>query len=419
MAVDVVFRLPLTALGLGFVKLQCFIVSASTSIVAVHALLQYGKSVQRLHAEHAKGHDGEKFNLFHLLGIGHLEVSTHSRILRDLLDPHGSHGQGAVFLKRFVARLGLPSFDFEKAEVTPEVGIGTVTSKSGGRLDLVISDGTKKLILIENKIFAAEQANWVSRYLNHAPSAKLVFLTLDGREPEDMEQDSRPTNLMCASYQTHITDWLQDCRKEATTVPLVRESISQYLHLVQELTQQNREPYMNKELVKAATDSREALDAYYALRNAERDVQAEIVLHLQERLMVTANKLGLNFQGSPYFDYSAKGSGFEFSSAELNTMPLRIRFEFDKSGYRDFAFGFVDDGKLPTEARELLKSLFAEAYESPRSNLLWPAWIYWSRYQNWSTVFADIRFGNFVNDVEKELTQLNEIVVRLRETHYS
>ena len=211
--------------------------SAPCSIVHVLALLQHAKRVQRLNAAHDTGRDGEKFNLFHLLGIGHLEVSTHSPILRDLLDPHGSHGQGVVFLKRFVERLGLPHFDFEKAEVTAEVGIGAVTNESGGRLDLAISDGTTKQIIIENKIHAAEQANWVSRYLGHAPRAKLVFLTLYGKEPEKMAPGSRPRNLVCASYREHITDWLQECRKEATTAPLVRESISQYLHLVQELTQ--------------------------------------------------------------------------------------------------------------------------------------------------------------------------------------
>lgn len=393
--------------------------SQSLPIVHVQSLLQHAKRVQRLNAAQSSGRDGGKFNLFHLLGIGHLEVSTHSPILRDLLDPHGSHGQGAVFLKRFIARLGLPTFDFEKTEVTSEVGIGAKTEDSGGRLDLVISDGTTKQILIENKIFAGEQDNWVSRYLNHAPGAKLVFLTLYGNDPVNMEKGSRPANLVCASYREHITDWLQDCRKEAVTAPLVRESLTQYLHLVQELTQQNREPYMNVELVKAATDNQETLDAYFALRNVERGVQAEIVRHVQGELKRTADKLGFHFNGADNCDYSDTWSGFQFTSPEMDAVPLCIRFEFEKSGYRDFCFGLVDGGKLPTKSREQLQKIFAEVYGSPHSSPTWPAWVYWPKYQNWSTVFPEIRFGKFVADVERELIQLNKIAVQFREKHLS
>ena len=126
-------------------------------------------------------------------------------------------------------------------------------------------------------------------------------------------------------------------------------------------------------------------------------------------------------QGIPNFDYSAKANGFEFKSTVLDAMSLRIRFEFDKSGYRDFCFGFVDDGKLPTDERELLKSLFADAYGSSKSSPTWPAWLDWEQYQNWCIreVFTEIRFGNFVEAVEGELTQLNKIAMKFYEARRS
>lgn len=40
---------------------------------------------------------GENFNLISLLGMERDEVRTHSRIVGDLLNPKGSHGQGGVF----------------------------------------------------------------------------------------------------------------------------------------------------------------------------------------------------------------------------------------------------------------------------------------------------------------------------------
>ena len=378
------------------------------------ALLQHARRLHRLHKASSHGCDGQNFNLFHLLGIGHLEVSTHSPILRELLDPHGSHGQGAIFLERFVARLGLPPFDFEKAEVIPETGIGPRTDTSGGRLDLAISDGTRKVMIIENKIFAGEQDNWVTRYVNYAPGATLVFLTLDGREPTNVPPGVKRQNLVCASYESHITDWLRICRKEAATAPLVRESLSQYLHLVQELTHQNRSPFMNEELVKAATEDEQTLKAYFALRNVEREVQASIVRHMEQELSLIAQEIGFSFRGAPNSEYSEKWRGFQFSKAALD--PLRIGFEFDKSGYRDFTFGFVDDGKLPKEHREHLKSLFAEAYGATFDSPTWPAYAYWSRYQNWSDgdVFAEIRFGRFLSDVKAVLINLDSIASHFR-----
>jgi hypothetical protein len=176
---------------------------------------------------------------------------------------------------------------------------------------------------------------------------------------------------------------------------------------------------MNEELVKAATENREALDAFYALRNAERGVQAAIVRYIQGELKLMANKLAFDFKGSDNCDYSAKWSGFEFTNAELKTIPLQIRFEFDKSGYRDFCFGFVDNAKLPAESRELLKTMFAEVYGKPASSPTWPAYVDWSRYQNWSTIFPDIRFGKFVEDVEKEVVKLNMIAMQFREKQLS
>ncbi|MBV9531288.1 MAG: PD-(D/E)XK nuclease family protein, partial [Bradyrhizobium sp.] len=39
-----------------------------------------------------------RHNIFRLLGLQRSEVNLHSPLLRDLLDPYGSHGQGTLFL---------------------------------------------------------------------------------------------------------------------------------------------------------------------------------------------------------------------------------------------------------------------------------------------------------------------------------
>ena len=247
--------------------------SETATVPEARSLLTHSQRVCRLFREAADGRSGEHFNLFRILGVERLEVSTHSAILRELLDPRGSHGQGSVFLRRFVEVLELPAFDYEQGRVDAEYGIGSVTKTSGGRLDLRISDGTGPRIIIENKIDAVEQADWVTRYLDHAPRATLVYLTRRGDEPTNIPGTGRPERLACISYGSQILDWLFECRKEAVSAPVVRESLSQYIALVRKLTQQNPESPMNAELVKAATQSGEALNAYFALRNVERDVR--------------------------------------------------------------------------------------------------------------------------------------------------
>lgn len=47
----------------------------------------------------------EDFNIFSLVGVGHYEVTTHSAILRELLDSQGSHGQGNLFFIEFLSML--------------------------------------------------------------------------------------------------------------------------------------------------------------------------------------------------------------------------------------------------------------------------------------------------------------------------
>ena len=39
------------------------------------------------------------FNIFRLLGVARAEVTTHSAMLAELLNPDGSHGQGDRFLR--------------------------------------------------------------------------------------------------------------------------------------------------------------------------------------------------------------------------------------------------------------------------------------------------------------------------------
>lgn len=96
-------------------------------------------------------------NLFRILGCDRNE-EVHSNILAWLLDPEESHGIGTHFLKAFIARvfheeLGL-SFPIEVVK----------NKQTGGDRPDVVVRGHNWLVVLENKIDAAEGVRQTLRY---------------------------------------------------------------------------------------------------------------------------------------------------------------------------------------------------------------------------------------------------------------
>jgi hypothetical protein len=187
---------------------------------------------------------GENFNIFKVLKVTANEVRTHSAFVAELLNPKGSHGQKAIFLKLFVEQLSLKEFDSESATVKVEKYIGLISNdgKEGGFIDIIITDKNKKAIIIENKLYAVDQRNQLLRYYNYGVKEykdrfKLLYLTLDGKEPSDLSKATLNkydyTNI---SYAEFVIKWLDNCKEKAVNHPLLRESITQYVNLLKFLT---------------------------------------------------------------------------------------------------------------------------------------------------------------------------------------
>ncbi len=172
---------------------------------------------------------GESFNVFNILRIAHYEVRTHSPILAELLNPKGSHGQGAVFLKDFCSTVGIRDFDAESGWVRLESHIGRQTTDEGGRIDILVADRNGSQLIIENKIYALEQPNQLKRYKNYSPKAHLLFLTLFGEASEDRGMCSS-ADAKNISYSSDVLRWLEQCRKEAANAPIVRETIASAIY---------------------------------------------------------------------------------------------------------------------------------------------------------------------------------------------
>lgn len=190
---------------------------------------------------------GENFNVFRVLGLEAREVRTHSALLAELLNPRGAHGQEDLFLRLFIDQIPLSQpFATEATKVVSEYYLGRINADytKGGYVDLRLDDGNQR-IFIENKIYASDGTNQLLRYRNSDPSAFLIYLTLDGQEANTTLNLSDYLRL---SYRTHVHNWLERCRKEAVTLPHIRETLTQYINLIEYLTAQTRQTRMIKEI---------------------------------------------------------------------------------------------------------------------------------------------------------------------------
>lgn len=199
--------------------------------------------------EKNKSH-GNDFNLLKISGVGNSEVFTHTPILKELLDPNGSHGQKDLFLKSFI--------NFFKIDF--KINASTIVRKEQringyGQIDLIISN-RDQIIIIENKIHANDQHNQLYRYYKYANEIKkkpfMIYLTLDGKKPSisslgdigntndvyvvKQQLENININLHCLSYKKDILNWFDEVLKSIIDKPNLVAAINQYVNLLKMLT---------------------------------------------------------------------------------------------------------------------------------------------------------------------------------------
>lgn len=378
--------------------------SHSFSMADIMQLLVVSGNIQRYEEEMMRS-TGEKFNLFEILRIGHYEVQTHSPILAELLNPIGTHGQGAVFLKLFLDEVGIADFDPTSAVVQTEVGIGEL-----GRIDIAITDRVGQRIIIENKIYAGLQDRQLQRYREYAPTAHLVYLTLNGEKPAD-NGETQDLNLLCISYRQNIIKWLAECQQKVALVPVVREAITHYTYLLKRLTNQNTNARMNEELLQAILKDEKSFLAFSHLCRTEQLVKQKLIMDLNEKIyseIPEGCRVICSFAGEK------KSKGFLLTNSELEAENLAFGLHFEGDNYQRCIYGFVKrDNKQPiNELCDRLRDEFKNEFGVVKSTAYWPAW-YWWEPQTWTDdVFHQIRFGTIADEVSKTINRLANVSKR-------
>lgn len=270
--------------------------TATNSKARLEGILDQVRVLKAEHYEQAKI-TGENFNVFSFLSIEEKE-KTHSDIIAELLNPHGSHSQGPLFLKLFLEQLK-PTMDVSNEhtgfKVRTEVSFFNPATKEEGRPDIVI-ESVDAYIVIENKIETGDHEEQLKKYYNHIKDEKrdktikrLYYLTLNGDKPNNYSHPRSESEIgfYQLSYCEDIIKWLEACIKEVARIPQIRETLYQYQMIVKKLIGQpiNRRYAMAlKDILLEDKNYNLIPELDTAISEAKVDFQCDFWTKLKEKL---------------------------------------------------------------------------------------------------------------------------------------
>ena len=234
------------------------------------------KISENLHTGVPRGNN-DTFNIFTVLGVETKEVIL-CRLLRELLDPRGSHRLGEKPLLLFVQNvLGYP--DFNESEAKKAKVIAEETIADNRRVDLVIRTG-EKTIPIEVKVWAGDQDAQLSDYYNYYRSNGLnciFYLTPTGWTPSARSRGDLQVEkeIRLLAFDKSIKPWLKSlipyCEHES-----VRICVEQFTEVIEKMCAANAELEviqnilgLNEETFDTANPS---LEAFVAIMNNGKDI---------------------------------------------------------------------------------------------------------------------------------------------------
>lgn len=250
------------------------------------------------------------------------EVWMHSGMLYSLLDTHGLHYQGNLFLDLFLKEVDLKDWfgDSKNAYVKKEYK----------NIDIFISNG-KKHIIIENKIWAGDQQGQIARYIQEIEkeyktnndNLAIIYLTIDGYAPsngslsnEGEKWEIKDNGLVCnekripykqIAYGKEVMQWLEKARYEVCNIKNLDSALGFYVDVLQQLLQ-----------IKGDTMN---VKGFFENKEKELEIALEII-HNKGEILSAATEYIANY---------CKGSGLEVIEGVNNSQILFLTEDRDNS----------------------------------------------------------------------------------------
>lgn len=217
--------------------------------------------VEIIDLQYEKLKENDNFNIFNLLERKFDEVHLHSRFLYELLQPKGMHGFNTLFLEKLLELLEHKDFNLSNVKVR----------KEHRNIDILITNDTQAII-IENKLWAADQPAQLQRYYEYISSLgyseiTIYYLSIDGKAAQDHSIGSLKQlplyekMIKNISYILEIDKWLEACIKESYAKAPLRETLIQYRLLLKEISGNTMSKEEENEMVQLISQDNNILQA--------------------------------------------------------------------------------------------------------------------------------------------------------------
>ena len=303
-----------------------------------------------------KQKSAEGFNIFSTLLKPSDEVNLHSKFIYELLNPKGSHQQGYLFLNLF----------FQEIKFTPTKDEEFSTYREKDNIDILIQSSTHSIIL-ENKIYTQDHSSQLSRYIKiieqegySKSDISLIYLTLFGEKPLEQDLDIEVKRV---SYAKHILDWIKSSIIETENIPILKETLKQYLMLIEELTYQSkkRETVESKDFLLQDNNLKMVIELEPSIIEAKIEIQFNFWKRLISNLIPHYPFTFYNINTDKGLEDSVR----RYYQLQKNIKDYGINYQVDdnliffvelrKNIY--YGFEFIDEDKIKKSQIEAIESL--------------------------------------------------------------
>lgn len=298
-----------------------------------------------------------------------------SKMLGWMLNPDGSHAQGAVFLNEFV-RILTPDLELDSASPGPVLLEAACGDRR--RIDILVKYG-RAAIAIENKPFASDQVGQLQHYLDYLrgfSDGRLIYLSGTAeRLPSEHSLGSKARasfvdegRLIIMSY-ADLQPWLAACRGHSES-ERIRVFIDDFQRFILEKFEGVTDMTEQAMLIEQMTSDAQRVEAAAKIAISWREAQRVLIQKLQQQLEQLAPE-GWTVSGTLS---RAKNSHLDIANPAWS--PLAFRVVFDMGNYNEFAYGLIRPGSRKPVLGELKNALDAELGEGARHAPV-DEWAWW------------------------------------------
>ena len=370
-----------------------------------------------------------QFNAFDYLRTDELGLS---KMIGDLLDPEGPHGQGQIFLRLLLDKVG---FDYDGGLRNSRVDV-ELPIEDQRRLDVAVHIDDRHCLAIENKPYAGDQENQIRDYLawlrKRYERFLLIYLSPRGEAPSDysVKRDDLPndddkaaaTFKIMPYHRTEggaedddfelfridfgLADWLRECRQHCDVERLrwfLREAETFCERQFGGSTMTTGEHQIIKDFVLADDHN---LTTAYAIQRAWPEIYAAVCSQFLETIAKRLkDELGYHSRSN----YSDKRYGSwvqadclqwrEYQNApEPEWSRTSLYLQAQGSRGKNWYIGIcspVPTSEMSTEdlkrREQIEKRLKDESKNRPHDSEYWPWFEYVDeRYGNWDPLILDL-----------------------------